>query len=440
MLPTGFLELAPGPASLGPFLDSYPAGTDDPNFPVLVRVRLYWGKPGEPAPVAAQGYPAAVLYGGPAPMAWALSTLPGWVRDWAATLQPPAGASADGSRWLVLLGVPALLVPPEALAFPYTDFRWIWLHEQTPADTYRIEGTRADHDFRNVRTGALEGPPAFGDGRTAIAGCTCPPQAASAQPPSGGPSSVELYSDSDAWDPRAITWLTEDEWRIHGGGVWPYWITNDYSVDLVGGVAGLHGRQESPRGLGEYYRRHRVGGPLGLIQCGATTHLGGVPTECSLVAKHPGPHMNGPTERIWWQCAAKLQDPRTGLEWRCNCPHDHPGDHRGGGHVWRNVSPRARGDTSIGALPSRTDQPTWNVLRYKSQKTRKVLYDQTYYRSLDEMFSKAVQERIKWGGRGSDVDWLTWDGKRWVDGWNAKSTVFAKQVKLALADKPAWAR
>ncbi len=470
-LPIGFLELAPGPSSLGPFASSFPAGTEDPTFPVFVRLRLYWGKPGEPAPASAQGYPAAVLYGGPAPMAWALSTLPAWVRDWSQTLQPPAGGSADGSRWLVLLGAPALLVPHEALAFPHSDFRWTWLLEHAAGDRYTIEGTRSEPDYRNTRTGAIEGPPALGAGPTAIAGCTCPPKA-SAAPASGGASSVEAYADSDEWDPRAIVWLTEDEWAIHGGGVWPWWILNDYSVDAVGAVAGLHGRPELPSGLVEYYRQNKLGGPRGNIQCAASTQLGGVTTECSLVHQHPGPHMNGPAElgRIWWQCRATLADPKTRCVWRCESHVGHPGNHAGSGHIWRNPSPRAplcppevqvarrasdvrdvgsakalarlgnRADTSIGALPSRTDVPTWNVLRYTSKATSKVLSDQKYYRTLKEMWSKSLQERIKWSGRGANVAWLTWDGRRWVDGQTAHSAAFKKEIAVALADKPAWAR
>lgn len=444
-LPPGFLELAPGASSLGPYADRYPAGTDDPEFPVLVRMRLYWGKPGEPAPPAAAGYPAPVLYGGPAPMAWALSTLPGWVRDWVATLPPPAGAlvgdGLEGSRWLVLLGVPALLVPSEALAFPYAGFRWTWVLEDGPGDTYQIEGTRDDHEYRNARTGALEGPPAFNGGQTAIAGCTCPRKSAATTTPAGT-TSVEAYADSDDWDDRVITWLTEDEWRVHGGGVWPWWISNTYTVDGIGGVAGLHGRQDLPARLSELYRQHRLGGPLGRAQCNATTQFGGVPTECSMVHRHPGPHMNGAPEfgRIWFQCGATLRDPGTGLAWTCNGQRGHAGNHQGSGRVWRNASPRARADTSIGALPSRTDQPTWNLLRYFSKKTRRHLYDQNYWRTLDEMWSRHLQEQIKWSGRGADVEWLTWDGNRWVDGVQARSRLFKRRVELALADKPAWAR
>ncbi len=437
-LPTGFLELAPGPLSLGPFADSYPAGTDDPALPVLARLRLYWGRPGEAAPVAAQGYPAPVLYGGPAPMGWALSTLPAWVRDWAATLAPPQGAGSDGSRWMVLIGTPARLVPGEALAFPHSDFRWVWLLEQEPADTYQIEGTRADPEFRNTRTGHLEGPPALSDGPTAVAGCTCPTKATAASPASSA-STADLYADSDEWDPRVVTYLTEDEWRIHGGGMWPKWVSNAYTVDGIAGVSGLHGRPDIPAGLATLYQTYRRGGPNGLVQCAGRTILGGVSTECSLIPNHAGPHMNGPPEygRIWWQCDAILRDPQTSGHWQCEQPKGHAGHHQGGGHMWRNVSPRARGDTSIGALPKRVDQPTWNVLRYKNAKTHKLLRDQTYWRTLDEMWSKHFQEEMKWSGK-ADVEWMTWDGKRWIDGPDARAKVFGKQIELALADKPAW--
>lgn len=334
-VPAGFFELSPLPGALGPSAATRPKGIEDASFPILARMRLYWGKPNEPAPATAQGYPASVLYGGPVPREWGMNTLPGWVRDWAATLAPPAGAASDGSRWLVLLGPPAFLVPPEALAFPYSDFRWVWTLEQGPGDLYQIEGVPNLLQFRNLRTGQWDRPGAFGNMPTAVAGdelggCTCLPTASTKV------TNPQLLEDTDEVDPRCVTWLTEDEWRLHGRVLWPVWITNEYSVGLGGSrkqcpvgfdagarnwvECGLEAGHEGPHitqgepwwtdepwdsarvaELEQLWTEHKLG-KGNQIQCAAITRqFDGVSTECGMGAGHPGPHINGPPRlgRVW---------------------------------------------------------------------------------------------------------------------------------------------
>lgn len=392
-VPAGFFELSPLPGSLGPLAAKRPAGIEDPTYPVLVRMRLYWGKPGEPAPANVQGYPASVLYGGPVPRQWGMNILPAWVRDWAATLAPPAGASSDGSRWLVLLGPPAFLVPPEALAFPFSDFRWLWMLEQGPGDLYQVEGAPGQLQFRNLTTGSFDRPGAFGSGPTSVAGdelggCTCPLNAdVKAQK-----NDPELTADSDEIDPRAITWLTEEDWVNNGSGIWPVWITNEYSVGAaercpVGfDAGGGHWVQcECQRGheghhvaegsaweheswdpsssstLERLWAENRLT-ESNKIQCGATTHrIDGVITECSLRARHPGPHMNGPPRlgRIWPAeplCDACLFDPSIRISWPCQQVAGHAGMHTGYGHAWAN-----RTEDEVGAAKAPID---WYRIHY----------------------------------------------------------------------------
>ncbi|MDD5544396.1 MAG: hypothetical protein PHX83_14600 [Acidobacteriia bacterium] len=260
-----------------------------------------------------------------------MSTLPGWIRDWAATLAPPPGATAGADSWQVLLGPPAFLVPPEVLGFPHQEFRWSWTLERGPGDQYQIEGSPGAWQFRNARTGQIDPAPAFGAGAIQVAGdelggCTCTPASAT----SGPKANPEQIADSDEVDPRAITWLTEEDWLNHGADLWPVWITNDYDVGKdpcpagfdAGGVwvgcdgeLGHEGAHVSggeawdtaepwdPKRCAELeqlYAEHRLGRGR-LMQCGATTQQWDVWTECSLCAGHPGPHMNGPPRlgRIW---------------------------------------------------------------------------------------------------------------------------------------------
>lgn len=329
-VPTGFFELSPLAGSLGALGASRPQGLQDAAFPIMARMRLYWGREGEPAPANVQGYPASVLYGGPAPLSW-MTMLANWVRDWAASLAPPSGAIQDGSRWLVLLGPPAFLVPPEALAFPYADFRWAWQLERGPGDQYRLElaeGNPGYWQFRNLRTGSLDRPPPFGAGSEQVAGdelagCTCPNQ--------GGETEEMVHlPDSDEVDPRVITWLTDEEWRIHGRDLWPAWVYDEYSVgrveqcpvgfdaegawlqcELMRGHEGDHTllggecdwAQDPARAweLERLYAEHRLRDGH-LMQCGAVKSIDGMWRECSLQAGHPGQvHLNGP--------------PRLGVAW-----------------------------------------------------------------------------------------------------------------------------
>lgn len=328
-VPAGFFELSPLAGSLGPLTEKRPQGLQDATFPVMARMRLYWGREGEPAPANVQGYPASVLYGGPAPLGWAMATLPGWVRDWAASLPPPAGAVLDGSRWLVLLGPPAFLVPSDALAFPRSEFRWTWMLEQGPGDQYKIEGVPNLLQFRNLRTGYLDRPPPFGNMLEQVAGelvggCTCPDQG-------GQNEEMVQLPDSDEIDPRVITWLTDEEWRVHGKDLWPFWVIDEYSVggqtekcpvgfdaegtwlecELAKGHDGPHSLlggecdwEEAPARAWELerlYAEHRLREGR-LMQCGAVKWIDGRYCECTLEAGHPGcVHLNGP--------------PRLGIVW-----------------------------------------------------------------------------------------------------------------------------
>jgi hypothetical protein len=282
-VPSGFLELNPAPGALGPFeARRAPYGIAGAEYPVFARFRLYWGTPGAAAGKAAD-WPALVLYGGPVPYGWASQNLPALVAAWAATLGPRSGG-APGERWIVAASAPAYLVPPEALSYPWTSFRWVWQEEGQKPDVYQIEGVATLPQFRNLRTGKWDRPGPFGNMPDAIAGCTCTKDKATAD--------IAKLIDSDEVDPRAINWLTSDLWESEGRwGPWPPWVVDDYDV----------GAEQVAAEADPNYRYFHLGGPAGRFQCPATTVIAGVPAECSLVYGHPGPHQNAWAElgRVW---------------------------------------------------------------------------------------------------------------------------------------------
>src|SRR3972149_4583679 len=162
-LPPGFFALSPLEGALGPFADARKA--TDTNFPVFARFRIRWWPEGlvesPRLPNAPLHYPAAVLYGGPAPREWAEKSLPSWVSQWTRSLAAPANVPAG--TWYLEIDHPVLLVPPEALFFPYQDFRWSWFYDQAEPDVYQIEGQKSLPQFRNLRTGQWDRPGPFGN-------------------------------------------------------------------------------------------------------------------------------------------------------------------------------------------------------------------------------------------------------------------------------------
>ncbi len=167
-VPRGFLEINVASEAMGPFRELYPQGAAQLNYPVFGRYLLYWGDPGAPVPTRVLEYPHSILYGGPAPFSWVSKDLPGFVRQWAATLPPKEGGGAG--TWLVVAMPVGFLVPPEALPFPYKDFRWNWFLESEPPAQYSLEGNKLAPLFRNLTTHLLDLPPPLGPGPTAIAG------------------------------------------------------------------------------------------------------------------------------------------------------------------------------------------------------------------------------------------------------------------------------
>lgn len=293
-VPNGFFELAALPGALGPFEGDY--GVGQASYPVFVRFRLYWGSPSEPVPARVKGYPASVLYGGPAPQEWAMATLPRWVWDWSATLGPPASERGSGTRWIPVLGPVAYLVPSEALAFPWTDFRWHWSLEQQPPASYQIEGDKRLPQFRNLQTGRWDRPGPFGNmWDEKIAGCTCALKTSGSKP-------AMPTVDSEEVDPKSVTWLTHDEWLTHGDSLFVPWIVDKYSVD-IGAVAGASA--ENPTPIRQYFDRWKCRH----MQCNGLTFFAGVHVECGLSPGHPGPHLNPP---YCWTDARKADLERPG--------------------------------------------------------------------------------------------------------------------------------
>src|SRR3972149_7022825 len=342
-LPPGFFALSPLEGALGPFADARKA--TDTNFPVFARFRIRWWPEGlvesPRLPNAPLHYPAAVLYGGPAPREWAEKSLPSWVSQWTRSLAAPANVPAG--TWYLEIDHPVLLVPPEALFFPYQDFRWSWFYDQAEPDVYQIEGQKSLPQFRNLRTGQWDRPGPFGNmfnevPPVAISGTEEPPikvalvpeltlEQAAATMTAKVPQLISPDEENEI-DPPVRTWLTEDAWAA--GVELPPWIVDNNEV-----------------GQG-FYQRYRTGEKNGRCQCGATTTLEGVPTECSLIAGHPGPHLNGPPElgRVGFSCRSELEDPRTG--WRCQCtqPGGHGGTHRAAGRVGPQESERGPAENS----------------------------------------------------------------------------------------------
>ncbi len=347
-LPPGFFALSPLEGALGPFAGA--RKPTDTNFPVFGRFRIRWWPEGlvesPRLPNAPLSYPAAVLYGGPAPRQWVERTLPAWVSQWARSLPPPA--SAPAGRWYVEANPVVLLVPPEALSFPYTDFRWSWFRDQVEPDIYQIEGQKSLPQFRNLRTGMWDRPGPYGNmfnevPPVAISGTEEPPikvalvpeltlEQAAATMSSKVPQLISPEEENEI-DPPVKTWLTEDAWAT--GVELPPWIVDNNELGrdssqctsmaetesgvcrcaLPMGHAGDHvcwpARWEGIVVGQGFYQRYRLGEANGRIQCGATTWLEGVGTECSLVAGHPGPHVNGPPElgRVWFSCTRERAMP-----------------------------------------------------------------------------------------------------------------------------------
>lgn len=374
-LPSGFFALSPLEGALGPFADS--RKPTDSNFPVFARFRIRWWPEGlvetPRLPNAPLSYPAAVLYGGPAPREWAEKTLPAWVSQWTRSLAPPENAPAG--RWYLETNHVVLLVPPEALFYPYQDFRWSWFYDQAEPDVYQIEGQKALPQFRNLRTGQWDRPGPFGNmfnevPPVAISGDQDPPvrvaivpelnEAWRALDSAASQLKAQLISkaEEDEVDPPVRTWLTEDAWA--DGIEWPPWIVDNNELGRDSPQCSSLAETESgacrcalPMGhsgdhvcwplrwqgivVGQgFYQRYRLGEQNGRIQCAATTKLDGVPIECSLIAGHPGPHVNGPPElgRVWLSCHAELLDPSTGWRWQCSQPGGHDGMHMAAGHAW----------------------------------------------------------------------------------------------------------
>jgi len=233
-VPRGFFELSPLPGALGPFGPARRLGAEDPQYPVFVRYRLYWGFPGAAVPEDAAAYPAPVLYGGPAPRAWAVANLGQWVAQWALTHEPRT--DRPGTQWLVAAEQPALLVPAEAVVFPWRDFRWIWLLEHQRPDVYQIEGTASSPEFRNLRTGQTDRPGPLGDTPTVLAGEKVALVAERQVSPKG---SVE----ADELDRAVRTWVTDDYYPW--ASIWPLNLVDDDDIAgddepeaSVGAVAG----------------------------------------------------------------------------------------------------------------------------------------------------------------------------------------------------------
>lgn len=203
-VPRGFLELSVDPAAMGPFSDIYPQGAANLDYPVFGRFLVYWGDPKASVPSRVTDYPAAVLYGGPAPFGWVSKTLPTFVRQWAAKLA--SRADAGPGSWLVVALPVAFLVPKEALAFPWTDFRWSWFVDQAPPAQYAVEGVKLAPLFRNLSTRQLDLPPPLGPGPTAIAG---------------------PLADEDDVDPVMRTWVTADRAELE-----PSLVIHPESIEL----------------------------------------------------------------------------------------------------------------------------------------------------------------------------------------------------------------
>jgi len=234
-VPRGFLEIAVAAEAMGPLRDKYPQGAAQLAYPVFGRYILYWGDPNAPVPNRVLTYPMAVLYGGPGPFQWVSKDLPAMVRQWAATLTPKAGAG-PGS-WLVVALPVAFLVPPEALAFPWRDFRWSWFIENEPSPQYALEGVPLAVLFRNLTTKHLDLPPPLGPGPTAIAGDFLLEALGWESPWERAKRSWEGWDDAeiqrelaaarelvagtledeDEIDPPVTTWLTPEEAALEAG-------------------------------------------------------------------------------------------------------------------------------------------------------------------------------------------------------------------------------
>lgn len=207
-VPRGFLEISADAAAMGPFSDVYPQGAASLSYPVFGRFLVYWGDPKAPVPSRVTDYPAAVLYGGPAPFGWTSQTLATRVREWAATLAPHAGAGPGA--WLVVALPSAFLVPPEALPFPHRDFRWAWFIDQGPPAQYALEGVKLAPLFRNLSTKQLDLPPPLGAGPVAIAGMA---------------PGEDAMAEEDVIDPIVQVWLTPEEAALEPTlDVWPAWV------------------------------------------------------------------------------------------------------------------------------------------------------------------------------------------------------------------------
>lgn len=389
-LPSGFFELSPLPGALGPF-EGWRKTTDD-SFPAFGRFRIKWRPEGlMDAPrlqPMALGYPAAVLYGGPAPQAWTKQNLATWVAQWSNTL--PAPADAPPGRWEVEVDAPALLVPPEALPFPYGDFRWVWALEQQKPDVYQIEGMTTLPQFRNLRTGMWDRPGPFGNmfGEIPPVSVGAEPQkvalVAEGTPETGGPApqpKVEMIPKEleDEVDPPSATWVTPEQDEL--SPVWPPWIVDDNNIGA------------EPRSLVR-------------IQCGSVQYFDGVHVECPLAAGHPGKHRNWP---YTWELGleALVDEIGTGQE---RCPvvlmfgiqdnvrvqcirrMGHRGPHHHAPYMW--PEDKAAETTEIGAAPKKA----WYRIHYLDVITQNDAW--APYQWLTAAAAKAWQQkRTKYGSQ-----------------------------------------
>lgn len=235
-VPRGFLELSVDAAAMGPFSDLYPQGAANITYPVFGRFLLYWGDPKAPVPPRVTDYPAAVLYGGPAPFGWVSKSLSTFVRQWAATLAPREGAG-PGS-WLVVALPVAFLVPKEALSFPWTDFRWSWFVDQAPPAQYALEGVKLAPLFRNLSTRQLDLPPPLGPGPTAIAG-----ELAELDPVAT--LLAGMLEEEDEIDPVMRLWLLPERAELEDLPIHPTSIEQQIGTDELGAWS-VHDVWESP--------------------------------------------------------------------------------------------------------------------------------------------------------------------------------------------------